>query len=71
VHTVVENAEDAKRIGLESREHGQTTIWTDGSQTDDGNVGCAVVWRIEEGGMEMWREGWNLEGYHLHYEPKK
>jgi hypothetical protein len=32
---------------------------------DDGNVGCAVFWRITEGEIESWREGWNLKVYHL------
>jgi hypothetical protein len=32
---------------------------------DGGNVGCAVFWRIAEGGIENWREGRNREGYYL------
>jgi hypothetical protein len=40
---------------LESRKGRRTTVWTDGSQMDDGNMGCAVVWRIAEGEMEKWR----------------
>jgi hypothetical protein len=35
---IVENAENAKQIGLESREDGRTTVWIDGSRMDDGNV---------------------------------
>jgi hypothetical protein len=35
---IVENSDDAKRIGLESRNGGRITVWTDGSQMEDGDI---------------------------------
>jgi hypothetical protein len=39
---VVENVEDAKRIGLESRDDGQITVWDDVPWMADGNWAMQV-----------------------------
>ena len=49
--------ERATALHTASESRRQDTVWTDGSQLDDGRVGAACVWRTQE--------GWTGRRYHL------